>query len=592
MPWLKRLSWLLIIAAIFIVNTNSISDADFWWHLKTGEYLWETKSIPHQDFWSHTASGREWTAHEWVPQVILYGVYRLASFNGLVCFTALMAVATYLILALVLKKRKVPGLVIQLVIFLASVVNAPFFIPRPQLFYFLLWAGLILILTAYDLGKKWSIYFIPILFIVWANLHASVHLPILAIGLYLAAKAISGVIHQQNIQALIKKQIILVVLTILGSVSALLNPNSYRVYTYILKGIPFLSKTSFEITEWGSMLSNLKIWQPWFYLSFYTFTGLVFTFAFLKTKNKKVLESGLIALPLILISLMVSKFLPLALILTAISLGISLKELFKKLEKSSFLPVLALGMGIIFLALALLYHYGLGRPIKPAWENFPKQAAEFVKREKIQGKMFNSYNWGGYLIWKLLPDYLTFIDGRYEMYEPDITADFEKVREGAENWEEILDKYEISFLFLPPRDDHQLFVNSGNWILVYFDDRAVVYVKKDDQNQSIIDKFGYHYIRPFWPSTYAEEEKIEEAIDEYLRSLKNDPNLYKSHYDLGILYFNQENLERAEFHFRQAIRIFPKSAAGHYNLAQVLQLRGKTGAAEREIIEYQWLVRE
>lgn len=63
------LTWFIVFAGIFLVTTNSITDADFWWHLKTGEYIVESRSVPHTDIFSHTAEGRHWTTHEWPAQV-------------------------------------------------------------------------------------------------------------------------------------------------------------------------------------------------------------------------------------------------------------------------------------------------------------------------------------------------------------------------------------------------------------------------------------------------------------------------------------------------------------------------------------------
>ena len=105
---LKIIAWLLVLLAIFIVNVNNISDADFWWHLKTGEYIWQNHEVPKADFFSHTAEGRDWTTHEWLSQVVIYLPYKLAGFNGLVYATAFLATLTYLFIGLSLGKKKVP----------------------------------------------------------------------------------------------------------------------------------------------------------------------------------------------------------------------------------------------------------------------------------------------------------------------------------------------------------------------------------------------------------------------------------------------------------------------------------------------------
>ena len=90
------------------------------------------------------------------------------------------------------------------------------------------------------------------------------------------------------------------------------------------------------------------------------------------------------------------------------------------------------------------------------------------------------------MIWKLYPEYQTFVDGRYEMFVPDIISDFQTIGEGGEGWEEPLERYEINFLLLPPKDVHPELAVSSNWVMVYFDNFAVVYVKNESQNEEII----------------------------------------------------------------------------------------------------------
>lgn len=588
---LNLILWLAVFISIFIVSTNSISDADFWWHLKTGEYIWQTKSVPHTDTFSHTASGREWTVHEWLAEVILYLVYKLSGFNGIVYFTALMAVFTFFVIALVLGRRGVPDLISQIVIFLGAIVVSPFFIPRPQLFYFLFWVVLIFFLTLYEEERKWVIFLIPFLFLVWANFHASIQLPILLIGLYLTSKLFSVFLFGEGKGSFLKKHQNLILTTSIGVLLAGVNPNGFRVYTYIFKGIPFLKKGSFEITEWGSLFSDPTAWQAWFFIGFYLLVLLTFLVVLKIGRYLRIIEWAMVVFPLIIAGLLVSKFLPTSLLLALPFLGMNMVEVFK-IKKTSFdtRPILSLGVVSILLALSISYHYILGRPIREAWHNFPEKAAQFILQERIDGQMYNPYNWGGFLIWWLYPGYKTFIDGRFEMFEPDITADFDTIQEGKKTWREVLEKYKINFLILPPADVHPELAPSPSWTMVYFDNLAAIFVKNTPENSKIIEKLGYH-IRPFLPNLDIEKGREQEAILEYERALKLNPDVFKAHYDLGILYLAQENYQKAEEHFQEAIKIFPKSANSHYNLAFSLGKQGKIEEAEKEYLEYKFLVK-
>lgn len=601
----KRVSlifWFITLAAVFIVCTNSITDADFWWHLKTGEYIWETKSIPKTDIFSHTASGREWTVHEWLSQVILYGAYKLAGFNGIVYFTALMAVATFGVIGLVLRAGQVPDLISQSVIFLGAVVGAPFFIPRPQLFYFFLWAVLILILALYERGKKEIIWLVPFLFLVWANFHASIHLLILLIGLYLLAKALP--FFPGKTEGFLKKHRGLIMATIAGALLALINPNSFRIYTYIFKGIPFLKKSAFEITEWRSLLVDPTAWQAWFFIGFYLLVLLSFVIGFKKEGKKRMIERAVVVFPLIFLAFLVSKFLPLSLLVAVPFLGTNLRGIFSTPKVSTYSDpgseqtydpelsfIIGLGLALTFLGLAVGYHYLLGRPIQSAWHNFPYQATQFVLDEEIKGPMYNPYNWGGFLIWRFYPQYKVFIDGRYEMFEPDITDDFKKIQEGIEDWEQALAKHGVNFLILPPKDVHPQLAISSDWVMIYFDNLAVVFIKNIPQNKEIIDKLGYFHIRPFLPTVYVEKGKEPEAIVEYQRSLELNPDNFKAHYDLGVVYINLGKYVEAEHHFRKALEIFPDSTRSRYNLAHCLEKQGRMEEAEEEYLEYQFLMK-
>jgi len=67
----RRLLAIVVMAVIFTLAAQPITDPDFWWHLKTGQYIVETRSIPHTDIFSTLRFGSEWVTHEWLSETLI-----------------------------------------------------------------------------------------------------------------------------------------------------------------------------------------------------------------------------------------------------------------------------------------------------------------------------------------------------------------------------------------------------------------------------------------------------------------------------------------------------------------------------------------
>src|SRR5678815_1439095 len=95
---LKRIFEVYVFVFAFLLASRPLSDGDFWWHLKTGEYIVRNLTIPRIDFYSFTVSGKHWVAHEWLSEVIFYLVYTRAGFNTLIfIFTVLTVLAFWVV---------------------------------------------------------------------------------------------------------------------------------------------------------------------------------------------------------------------------------------------------------------------------------------------------------------------------------------------------------------------------------------------------------------------------------------------------------------------------------------------------------------
>jgi len=113
----------------------------------------------------------------------------------------------------------------------------------------------------------------------------------------------------------------------------------------------------------------------------------------------------------------------------------------------------------------------------------PLEAVDFMRDHQLPGQMFNSYNWGGYLIWSLYPDEPVFVDGRTDLYALNsrVLEDYARVHWIRPGWQEVLDAYPIGHVLTEHTGllDMMLGQTPG-WEVAYRDDVAVIYVREGE----------------------------------------------------------------------------------------------------------------
>ena len=100
---IRNLFAILLFLALFAMALRPIADADFWWHLRTGQLIFETHSIPHSDPFSYTNTGKTWIAHEWLSEIIIYSFYRLGGYGLLILVFAMLITTTFYLVYLLSK---------------------------------------------------------------------------------------------------------------------------------------------------------------------------------------------------------------------------------------------------------------------------------------------------------------------------------------------------------------------------------------------------------------------------------------------------------------------------------------------------------
>jgi hypothetical protein len=148
-------------------------------------------------------------------------------------------------------------------------------------------------------------------------------------------------------------------------------------------------------------------------------------------------------------------------------------------------PGIPFANGAILFVIALAASVKVVAPLLPSVQAeaeariMPRAAVEWIAANRPAGLMFNSYNWGGYFLWKLWPDYPVFVDGRTDVYGNTLLGEYLQIIQAAPEFEAMLAARNIGCVVVD-RDSllARALARSGEWTLAHGDEQAVIYVRQ------------------------------------------------------------------------------------------------------------------
>lgn len=449
-------------------------DPDLWWHLQTGQDIVISKFIPHTDIYSFTKAGSEWITHEWLSEVLIYGIYRMAGWGGLLCvFSGLIT------LALFITYRRCDGrpYVAAFAVLLASASSSPLFGIRPQMISFLFTSIYIALLSRFAReGRTRLLWWMPPIMLLWVNFHAGYAIGLALIGLYMISFAMDG-----SWKLLRPLAVTLLVCTAIVP----LNPNGFRMFSYPFETLTSPSMAQY-IDEWAS---------PDFHkIMFLPFAALLFMLLGALALSPRRARAGELFLLLVtgLAALRSGRHIPIFALIAVPIFARHLWDLmlsrrwerwFTKPESSA--TAVALIINFLFLlapatlAVVRVSHFVAHQRDYEA-KNYPAGAVDFLISRRLPGPIFNDYGWGGYLIRRLYPDYPVYIDGRADVYGDEFMDQTFRTYDGRAGWRVPLDRYGVRTAIIAPDSAlASLLLSDGNWKKVYGDDMAVIFTKSE-----------------------------------------------------------------------------------------------------------------
>jgi len=472
----RRLFVSILFIALFVMTTREISDPDFWWHLSTGKYIVETHTIPHADIFSFTNAGRPWVTHEWLAEIFIFALYALGSFPLLILiFAALMTLA----FALVYLRSPGQPYIAAFAMILAALATAPMWGVRPQMLSLLLTSVFLWILDR----KGRSIWLLPCLMLLWVNLHSGYALGLVIVGVYVFAEIIAGFNVQSSRFEVPSLGFSLLFVLVLCIMAVLFNPNGATMYIY-----PFETLTSptmqAYIQEWFSPDFHLSEFQPFAWL-------LLATLAAIAVSGKRTsFVQTILLIGFGYAALRSARHIPLYAIIAAPIIAEHVWHVIKshgwvnRLNTHRQMTRVATIVNWILLTMMVLAGIArvaivLSNQTATERARFPAAATDFIQAQKIKGGIYNTYAWGGYLIWRMYPQARVFIDGRADVYgDAFIENVYLKAYRGGVDWREPLDRYDVRVVLIEPNAPlaAQL-AREAPWKQVYGDQQAIVYVR-------------------------------------------------------------------------------------------------------------------
>jgi hypothetical protein len=477
---LPRLITAIAFIALFAMAVRAPVDTDMYWHLRTGQYILESRTIPTVDPFSWTALGAPWVNVHWLSQIILYSTYVLLNLPGLSLLVAALVVLAF---GLVWKQMEGGPFLRAFIVVLAAAVAGAVWTPRSQMATFVLTPLIGYLVYLYKWKQFDRLWAIPIVFVVWVNLHGGYISGFMLLGAVLAGEIANHVLGFSGPEVLSWKHWRkLLIITLISGAVLLINPYTIDALLLPFKTVNIGVLQDF-IQEWAAPNFHELFQQPMLWM-------LLLTLVVVGWSGRRLDATDAVLLVVFAyITFLARRNMGLFALIGAPILSRHATALIgryrigqRRLSNGN-----AFVNWIILAAIVLAASLKILVPLLPATRQaaehkiLPVGAADWIAAQQPAGKMFNSYNWGGYLLWRLWPTYPVYADGRTDVYPNAFLQEYLQIVTGQLDVPAVFDERDIRTVIIEQESPlvKQL-MQSGQWTEAYRDEKAVILVRDLD----------------------------------------------------------------------------------------------------------------
>lgn len=590
----RRLFYFLAVLALiyaFLAGLRTVGDFDTGWQMATGRWVVRHHSVPSVDVLSYTAQGRHWIYP--VGAGVAFYLLFLAGGYTLLSWTSAAACAGTVALLLRRGSAASAGIAILAVPLIAD--RTP---PRADMFSVIFFAAFLSILWQYYQTSRSPLWLLPIIMVFWVNVHFGFAAGLGLIAAYIAAEMLEMICGEAPRRAAVQRvrgAWIWLAATVLAT---LVNAWGWGIYRALLLQGRATAEQQQWIGEWRGVRLN------WPTASAALTTGgaksaffLVLAVAVLA--GAIALFRGQLGAAIMLFGAsyaplqhfrMEAVFACVVVVIAGPILSDALMRCSSWISAPRLRWVLTGATGVLFTVLVCArsadlmtnrFYFGGATQLSTfgmglSWW-FPRRAAEFIEREHLPGEIFNTYEDGGYLSWKLGPQRLDYIDGRDTLFGlPWIQLQYSLLKSPPDSplWEAGIFRYGINTILLsysasPGALALANFCFSNLWRLVYLDEVSAVFVRRTPETEPLIHRFPLNCATTPLPASTHFRNRAEEFV-----AWVNAAAVFH------LLGRDSEALSASE----KALRLFPAGAGVHITRAGALVGLDRRPEAEKELL--------
>ena len=478
MPRFADFFFLLIFLGALMSGPTMLNiDGDLPRHLLVGKVVLETGIAPTQEIFSYMYENKPYTPHEWLADVIYYVLYFVFGLNGVVLLASLLIATTFGLIYSEASQQNDRPFLTFLLMMLGAFVTSIHWITRPHLFTMLFLAVWIILIDRLHRGTPVKLWIFPALVLFWANIHAEFIAGFLILFAYIAGCVWQLLFQRSETAAKTVKQLITIAIS--SFAVSLINPVGLRTWDvvvgyvknrYLLARIVETRPPDFTQAEYLPLLLLLGIaafllitkrdkFAPAHYFLLAGF-GLMSLFS---ARNAHL--AGVV-FPFVL-----------SRALAGINSFQSLERVEATIRRMDSRSTGFIGVTVSVLLISALVIAGpMGKLNRYEPAVFPVDAVQWLKSNPQSGRMFNAFDWGGYILFHLWPDQKTFIESQTDV-TGEATQKYERVITLQDGWQEIFDEYNITWALIPPDWPLATELIRQGWETAYQDQTALILVK-------------------------------------------------------------------------------------------------------------------
>jgi hypothetical protein len=452
----ERLACVGMFAIIAVTGINKATDPDLGWHLRAGQYMLDTHEIVRADPFSWTMPGYPWIDHEWATDIAMYLIYRAGDLTALAMVWALLILLTPVVLLLNRSSQVPPVLQAGVVLVVYAGIMPPMFGVRPQMLSLLFLAIVALLLARErrgDAGR--SLWLLPPLFCLWANLHGGFVAGLMYLVIVGAARVVEAYWHRQRREGVdpatrpkaLRRLGWVIVACVAATFLNAYGPWIYREVIQTASDKPAMT----QIGEWQAPGADPRFAGLWVAL-------LAAPVIVYFSKRRASLEELLVFVVFAAMGIRSARNIAVFAIVMTPVVTAHLSSAWPRLAEE--LTRMPRWFGYAAMACAVLLGARQLPPAMACWQSaeahgragdYPWAVVAARSGRPLEGRGLCDYGWGGYLLWKL-PGQKVFIDGRMAIWKQgsyQVFRDYCTLLLASAGCVDALDRYRFDWILMP-----------------------------------------------------------------------------------------------------------------------------------------------